>query len=150
MTTPWIKYYYPYFYRWRTRDLERLSNWSKFKPLLTQGLPKNTGVGSLSLLQWSSQPRNQTGVSCIAGGFFTSWASRGALRQQGQVQSNELLPASNAARLQTAAGGDASIQCLSLPTVFKATLPWSLHRSHSFPLFHSGLNKLINLPFGVE
>ncbi|MES7760928.1 hypothetical protein U6J64_12300, partial [Cutibacterium acnes] len=75
------------------------------------GKPKNTGVGSLSLLQgifltqesnwgllhcrqilyqlshkgsprileWvaypfssgSSQPRNQTGVSCIAGGFFT-------------------------------------------------------------------------------
>ena len=28
--------------------------------------PKNTGVGSLP------QPRNLTGVSCIAGGFFTS------------------------------------------------------------------------------
>ena len=27
----------------------------------------------------SSHPRNQTGVSCIAGGFFTSWAIRGAL-----------------------------------------------------------------------
>ena len=79
---------------------------------------KNTGVGSLSLLQgifptqglnpglphcrqilyqlsqkgsprileWvaypfsrgSSWPRNQTGVSCIAGGFFTNWAIRGA------------------------------------------------------------------------
>ena len=78
------------------------------------GKPKNTGVGSLSLLQgifptqesnrgllhcrqilhqlshqgslrileWvaypfsrgSSRPRNQTRVSCIAGGFFTSWA----------------------------------------------------------------------------
>ena len=25
---------------------------------------------------WSSWPRNQTGISCIAGGFFTSWASR--------------------------------------------------------------------------
>ena len=25
-----------------------------------------------------SQPRNQTGVSCIAGGFFTSWATREA------------------------------------------------------------------------
>ena len=37
---------------------------------------------SLRTLEWvaylfsrgSSQPRNQTGVSCIAGGFFTSWA----------------------------------------------------------------------------
>ena len=34
----------------------------------TPGKPKNTGVGSLSLLQRSFQPRNQTGVSCIAGG----------------------------------------------------------------------------------
>ena len=25
---------------------------------------------------WSFQPRNQMGVSCIAGGFFTNWASR--------------------------------------------------------------------------
>ena len=35
-----------------------------------------TGVGSLSLLQGSSQPRDPTRVSCIAGGFFTSWATR--------------------------------------------------------------------------
>ena len=44
---------------------------------------QNTGVGSLSqiimkgkggLARGSSQPRDQTGVSCIAGGFFTSWA----------------------------------------------------------------------------
>ena len=35
------------------------------------GKPKNTGVGSLSLLfGGSSRPRNWTGVSCIAGGFF--------------------------------------------------------------------------------
>ena len=39
---------------------------------------QNTGVGSLSLLQGSSQPRNQTGVSCIAGRFFTNWAIREA------------------------------------------------------------------------
>ena len=37
---------------------------------------QNTGVGSLSLLQGSSQPRDQTQVSCIAGRFFTSWATR--------------------------------------------------------------------------
>ena len=29
--------------------------------------------------RWSSWPRNWTGVSCIAGGFFTSWATREAL-----------------------------------------------------------------------
>ena len=43
------------------------------------GKPKNTGVGSLSLLGGSSWPRNWTGVSCIAGGLFTSWATREAL-----------------------------------------------------------------------
>ena len=42
--------------------------------------------GSPRILEWvaypfsrgSSQTRNQTGVSCIAGGFFTSWATREA------------------------------------------------------------------------
>ena len=44
--------------------------------------------GSPSILEWvaypfssrSSQPRNQTRVSCITGGFFTSWATREAHR----------------------------------------------------------------------
>ena len=39
---------------------------------------QNTGVGSRSLLQWSSQPRDRTQVSRIAGKFFTSWAIREA------------------------------------------------------------------------
>ena len=43
-------------------------------PAEPQRKPKNTGVASLSLLQGIFWPRNQTGVSCIAGGFFTSWA----------------------------------------------------------------------------
>ena len=42
--------------------------------------------GSPRILEWeaspfssrSSPPRNQTGISCIAGGFFTSWATRGS------------------------------------------------------------------------
>ena len=45
-------------------------------PAEPQGKPKNTGVGSLSLLVlW---PRNQTRVSCIAGRFFTNWVTREA------------------------------------------------------------------------
>ena len=43
------------------------------------GDPKNPGVGSLFLLLWSSWPRNWTGVFCIAGRFFTSWATKVAL-----------------------------------------------------------------------
>ena len=45
--------------------------------------------GSPRILEWvaypfsrgSSRPENQTGVSCIAGGFFTSWATREACIQ---------------------------------------------------------------------
>ena len=47
-------------------------------PAEPQRKPKNTGVGSLSLLRRSSPPRNQTGIFCIAGRFFTNWAIREA------------------------------------------------------------------------
>ena len=48
--------------------------------------------GSPRILEWvaypfssrSSQPRNRTGVSCIAGGFFTSWAE-GSLKESNQA-----------------------------------------------------------------
>ena len=38
-------------------------------------------MGSLSLLWGSSQPRDWTQISCITGGFFTSWATREALKE---------------------------------------------------------------------
>ena len=41
-------------------------------PAEPQGKPKNTGVGSLSFSSGSSQPRNQTRVSCTSGRFFTN------------------------------------------------------------------------------
>ena len=48
--------------------------------------------GSPRILEWvaypssrgSSWPRNQTGVSCIAGGFFTNWAIREAGEPSGK------------------------------------------------------------------
>ena len=50
----------------------------------------NHQQGSPRILEWvgypfcrgTSQPRNRTGISCIAGGFFSSWA-RGAVTLQG-------------------------------------------------------------------
>ena len=42
------------------------------------GMPKNTGV-AYPFSRASSWPRNQSGVSCIAGRFSTSWATREAL-----------------------------------------------------------------------
>ena len=46
--------------------------------------PLSMGILQASILEWvampssrgSSRPRNRTRVSCIAGGFFTSWATR--------------------------------------------------------------------------
>ena len=38
-----------------------------------QGKPKNTGMGSLSLFQWIFPTQESTGVSCIAGKFFTNY-----------------------------------------------------------------------------
>ena len=48
------------------------------------------GISQARILAWvaifsfrgSSQPRDQTQVSCIAGGFFTSWAIREAQRRK--------------------------------------------------------------------
>ena len=42
---------------------------------------KNTAEGSLSLLQRIYPTSDRTKVSCIAGGFFTSWATREDTRQ---------------------------------------------------------------------
>ena len=53
-------------------------------PAELPGKPENTGVGSLPFLQRSSRLRNQTGVSCIAGGFFTHWALKEALAHFGK------------------------------------------------------------------
>ena len=39
---------------------------------------QNTGVGSFSFSRGSSQPRDQTQVSRITGGFFTSWTIKQA------------------------------------------------------------------------
>ena len=48
-------------------------------------LGKNTGEGSLSLLQGSSSPRDQTQVSCIVGRFFTIWATREDMLKMGKI-----------------------------------------------------------------
>ena len=39
------------------------------------GKPMSSGVVVYPFSRGSSQPRNQIGVSCIAGRFFTSWAT---------------------------------------------------------------------------
>ena len=46
--------------------------------LSDQGSPRTLEWVAYPFSRGSSQPRNQTGVSCIAGGLFTSWATREA------------------------------------------------------------------------
>ena len=54
--------------------------------------------GSPRILEWvahpfcrgSSRPRNQTGVSCTAGGFLTSWAIREALLSHSIIVSRSI------------------------------------------------------------
>ena len=53
-----------------------------FLPAEPQGKPKNTGMGSLSLLQWIFMTQESNLASCISGGFFTSWATREAHQVQ--------------------------------------------------------------------
>ena len=47
---------------------------------------KNNGVGCHAPLQESSQPRDQTQVSHIAGGLFTVWATREAQSNYTSIQ----------------------------------------------------------------
>ena len=52
-------------------------------PAEPQGKPKNLEWVAYPFFSGSSWPRNQTGVSCIAGRFFTNWAIREAPLSQG-------------------------------------------------------------------
>ena len=54
-------------------------------PAESPGKPKNTGMGSLSLLQWNFPTREYNQVSCIGGRFFTNWAIREAQEKVSQL-----------------------------------------------------------------
>ena len=63
-----------------TKSQTRLRDWARTSctaqgPCRTR-IPEGVAIPSP---RGSSRPRNRTGVSCIAGGFFTSWATREAL-----------------------------------------------------------------------
>ena len=76
-----IRYWFFYFWKWTWKSLSLF--WLLWPPGLYSpwnSPGQNTGVGSLSLLQGSSQPRDRTQVSHIAGRFFTSWATREGLK----------------------------------------------------------------------
>ena len=115
---------------------------------------KNTGVGSLSLLQgifptqgsihisgwfftsWATReaqeygpswPRNWIGVSCIAGGFFTSWVTRETLLKPVQIYKS-LFFCQKSCR-QTAEGSRFKVQDVVVD------LPWGLQSSFKIAKF---------------
>ena len=57
-----------------------LCGWILYQ-LSHKGSPRILGCLAYPVSRGSSQPRNQTGVSCMAGGFFTNWAVREARNQ---------------------------------------------------------------------
>ena len=69
-------------------------------PQCRQILYQLSHQGSPRILEWvahpfssgSSRPRNRTGVSCIAGGFFTNWAMEKNTKIPMMVNTDEKLP----------------------------------------------------------
>ena len=90
-TAKWISYTYTHIYALFFRFYSHMGHYRVLSRVpcakqRSQGLyspwnslGQNTGVGSLSLLQGISLPRDWTQVSCIAGEFFINWAIREAL-----------------------------------------------------------------------
>ena len=78
---PWVCCYFIFFFFFA------IVKWSESHSVMSNSLlphglyspwnspGQNTGIGSISLSRGSSQPRDQTQVSHIAGGFFTSWTN---------------------------------------------------------------------------
>ena len=84
----------------------RIQEWVAFSQGSNPGLPHCRQIlyqlshrGSPRILEWvaypfsrwSSLPRNQTGVSCIAHRFFTNWATREANYPK-EIQFRKILP----------------------------------------------------------
>ena len=86
----------------------------------------NTGVGWHALLQGSSQSRDQTQVSRIAGGFFTIWATREAH----ESWSGQPIPSPGNLPHPGIKPGSPALQADSLP----AELPGKPTSLHIYPI----------------
>ena len=109
--------------------------------------------GSPRILEWvaypfawgSSQPRNQTGVSCIAGRFFTSWATREAPKGSCSVQFSSIQLLSHVQLFATpwTAAHQASLSITNSQSLLKLMSIESVMPSNQFILFHP----LLILPY---
>ena len=113
-------------------------------PTEPPGKPKNTGVDCLSLLQQIFWPRNWTGVSCIAGGLFNSWATSEALSIDKKKKKNhKIMAAENLSFFQNSTlRNSLAVQQLGLCTLTAegpGSIPgWSLElKSHKLWCAHT-------------
>ena len=92
------------------------------------------GILQARILEWvafpfsrgSSQPRNWTGISCIAGGFFTNWAIREAKNLTLLVCF--LLPLNRDKKCLTLAAYFLHLETPSLPTCYPLIPSFSFRR----------------------
>ena len=123
--------------------------------------------GSPRILEWlaypfsitSSQPRNQSGVSDIAGGFFSSWATKEAPKA-GYIHGNILkyllftfnLPCPNSCILRYAdrcysIGLEVDIHCFVWQLLFLLRVAYFLIWNTNSPTVACILNGLFHLPY---
>ena len=101
--------------------------------------------GSPRILEWVaypfsrgfSQPRNTTGISCISGGFFTSWATRG---DQGSVSGLGRSPGE---------GNGYPLQYSSLKNSMDRRICW-LQATGSKKVRHNWVTNVLRIPGLIE
>ena len=131
--------------------LKNHSSCWKVKVKFTQSCPtlcdpmhcQNTGVGSLSLLQGSSQSRDRTQVSRIVGGFLTSWATREAQ----EYWNGQPIPSLGDLPDPGIEPGSWALKADSLPTELPAKPNWVIRESNHWVFGQLPVSSVSKLPW---
>ena len=111
--------------------------WADSLPSEPPGKPRILEWVAYPFSRGTSQPRNQTRVSCIAGRFFTSWATKEFLWND----TGPISKAFNVQVIQSKTPGDAFISVSCIKPKHQATLLWNLHSEshwvsdHPLPIY---------------
>ena len=135
--------------KWKSLSHVWLFATSWYSPWNSPG--QNTGVGSLSFPRGSSQPRDWTQISRIAGRFFTSWAMRetweywSSLSLLQQIfltqESNHSLLHRRQVLYQLNYQGSLAWKILSITSLAceMSTIVWYFKHSSALPFFEIGM-----------
>ena len=118
-------------------------------PTVAHQAPLSIGILQTRILEWvvipssrgSSQPRDQTQVSCIAGGFFTIWATREAPDYEFPCCSEENVVMVDYGKQRRLQGRFWKINSISIDTFLYSSSPLTNNLYHPclFPQFPFGL-----------